>query len=57
VRGDKSAMTPGGIRLGTCALTSRNFMEADFEKVVDFLHRCVLIGLEIQVRYTAGPRV
>ena len=57
MRGDKSAMTPGGIRLGTCALTSRNFMEADFEKVVDFLHRCVLIGLEIQVRYTAGPRV
>jgi glycine hydroxymethyltransferase len=33
VPGDVSAMTPGGIRMGTPALTSRGFDEADFTKV------------------------
>ena len=33
VPGDKSAFIPGGIRVGTPALTSRGFEEADFEKV------------------------
>lgn len=36
--GDKSALRPSGVRLGTPALTSRNLKEADFEKVVDFIH-------------------
>lgn len=36
--GDKSALKPSGLRLGTPALTSRNFKEADFEKVIDFFH-------------------
>lgn len=31
--GDKSAMTPGGLRLGAPALTSRGFVEKDFEQV------------------------
>jgi len=46
--GDKSALRPGGLRLGTPALTSRDFKEQDFEKVVDFIHRGILITLEIQ---------
>ncbi len=37
--GDKSALRPGGLRLGTPALTSRDMKEADFEKVVEFIHR------------------
>lgn len=37
VFGDKSAMSPGGIRLGTPALTSRGFKEADFVKVLPLL--------------------
>ena len=41
VPGDVSAMTPGGIRMGTPALTSRGFTEEDFEKVADFFHRSV----------------
>ncbi len=34
VPGDKSALTPGGIRIGTPALTSRGFTEEDFVKVI-----------------------
>ena len=37
VAGDTSALVPGGIRIGTPALTTRGFMEADFEQVyIDF---------------------
>nr|CAB3266059.1 serine hydroxymethyltransferase, mitochondrial [Phallusia mammillata] len=39
VPGDTSALTPGGLRLGAPALTSRKMVEADFVKVVDFLNR------------------
>jgi glycine hydroxymethyltransferase len=33
VPGDTSALTPGGIRMGAPALTTRGFTEDDFEKV------------------------
>lgn len=39
VPGDKSALNPSGIRLGTPALTTRGLIEKDFDKVVDFIHR------------------
>ena len=45
---NSSAITPGGIRIGTPALTTRGFTEKDFIKVTDFLDRAILIGLEIQ---------
>lgn len=48
VPGDKSALTPGGIRLGTPALTSRGFKEEDFIKVADYLDRVIKIALKIQ---------
>lgn len=48
VPGDKSAFNPGGIRLGTPALTSRGFVEGDFKKVAQFLDRAVKIALRIQ---------
>lgn len=41
VPGDKSAIIPGGVRIGTPALTTRGFKEDDFVKVADFLDRCV----------------
>lgn len=41
VPGDKSALVPGGVRLGSPALTSRGFVEADFDKVAEFVERCV----------------
>jgi glycine hydroxymethyltransferase len=37
VPGDKSALNPSGIRIGTPALTSRNFKEEDIVKVADFI--------------------
>jgi len=48
VSGDKSAQTPGGIRIGTSALTSRNMLEEDHKKVAQFLHRTVQLSLQIQ---------
>ena len=48
VPGDKSAMTPGGIRMGSPAMTTRGLVEADFEKVAEFVHRGVEIALKVQ---------
>ncbi|MCO5599842.1 hypothetical protein L7F22_053949 [Adiantum nelumboides] len=48
VPGDLSAMTPGGVRLGMGALTSRGMKEADMHKVAEFLIRVIDISLEIQ---------
>merc|ERR1711937_1093104 len=50
VHGDKSAVTPGGVRLGTSALTSRGFVEADFEKVAELMHKGIQIALQIQAK-------
>ncbi len=48
VHGDVSALNPGGVRLGTPALTSRSFKEQDFVKVAQFLQRAVQIALQAQ---------
>jgi len=47
VPGDKSAFVPGGIRMGSPALTSRGFNEADFETVAKFVDRGVTLAKEI----------
>ncbi len=46
VPGDKSAIVPGGIRIGTPALTTRGFVEEDFVQVANFIDRAVQIALE-----------
>jgi glycine hydroxymethyltransferase len=48
IPGDKSAVTPGGIRVGTPALTSRGMKEAEMEKVADFLDRAVTLAKAVQ---------
>jgi len=48
VHGDVSAMSPGGVRIGAPAMTSRGLKEADFEKIGDFLHRTLEIALATQ---------
>mmetsp|Transcript_34055 Transcript_34055/g.43498 ORF Transcript_34055/g.43498 Transcript_34055/m.43498 type:complete len:498 (-) Transcript_34055:237-1730(-) len=48
VYGDKSAISPGGIRLGTPAMTTRGLGEDDFCQVADFLDKAVKICLDIQ---------
>lgn len=42
VHGDSSALVPGGVRLGTSALTSRSMGTTDFEKIAAFLDRYAL---------------
>lgn len=54
VLGDKSALFPGGVRVGACALTTRGLKEADFAKVADFLAEAANIALKIQVTAKAG---
>ncbi|EMD34755.1 hypothetical protein CERSUDRAFT_97337 [Gelatoporia subvermispora B] len=48
VSGDASAQVPGGIRLGTSALTSRDMLADDMKVVADFLHRAVQVALVLQ---------
>lgn len=49
VIGDVSAMTPGGVRIGSPAMTSRGLLEADFEKIASFLHEVLEECKAIQV--------
>ncbi|XP_051176031.1 serine hydroxymethyltransferase isoform X1 [Leptopilina boulardi] len=55
VPGDKSALNPSGIRLGTPALTTRGLKEDDIDSVVDFIDR----GLKLAKEATAlsGPKL
>lgn len=48
VPGDRSALSPGGIRIGAPAMTTRGCKNEDFEWIADVLHRIVLAGLAIQ---------
>jgi len=48
VPGDTSALNPGGIRMGTPALTSRGFEEEDFAKVAAFFDRAVGIAVRLK---------
>ena len=48
VFGDKSPATPGGIRIGTAALTTRGFKEKDFEKVAEILDTVIRLCIVIQ---------
>ena len=41
--GDKSAFNPSGIRIGTPALTSRNFKEVDILQVADFMDQGIVV--------------
>ncbi|URE46777.1 interconversion of serine and glycine (By similarity) [Musa troglodytarum] len=49
VPGDKSALVPGGIRIGTPAMTTRGLKEKDFETVANFIHEGVQIALKAKV--------
>ncbi|KAJ7534925.1 hypothetical protein O6H91_12G010400 [Diphasiastrum complanatum] len=48
VFGDSSALSPGGVRVGAPAMTSRGLKEADFERIADFLGQAIDITLAIQ---------
>ncbi|KAK4354800.1 hypothetical protein RND71_026994 [Anisodus tanguticus] len=46
VAGDKSALVPGGIRIGSPAMTTRGFSEKEFVAVADLINEGVQITLE-----------
>jgi len=48
IHGDVSAFAPGGVRIGTPALTSRGFKENDFIQVAEYLDRALTIAKNIQ---------
>ena len=50
VCGDTSALMPGGVRIGTPALTSRGFMEEDFIKIAYLIDEGVKICLGVQAK-------
>merc|ERR1739849_63406 len=48
VHGDASALAPGGVRIGTPAMTTRGCTADDFKKIAGFLDRCCQISLSVQ---------
>ena len=55
VYGDKSALNPGGVRIGTSALTTRGFTQTDFIQVADFIDECTMLAQDIQAK--SGPKL
>ncbi|XP_075495699.1 serine hydroxymethyltransferase 3, chloroplastic-like isoform X1 [Primulina tabacum] len=54
VPGDKSALVPGGIRIGSPAMTTRGFSENEFIAAADFIHEGVQITLEAKKSVTGS---
>ena len=53
--GDKSAVTPGGVRIGTPAVTTRGFLENDMKETARFIDEGFKISLDIQA--TKGKKL
>jgi glycine hydroxymethyltransferase len=49
VPGDKSALIPGGLRMGTPAMTTRGLVNGDFKKIANLVHE----GIEITKKIAA----
>lgn len=47
VPGDKSAMKPGGLRMGSPAMTTRGFTPEDFTRVAEIVDRAVTISQKV----------
>jgi len=48
IPGDKSALTPCGIRIGTPAMTSRGFGEEDFKRVASYIDQSIKLCKKVQ---------
>lgn len=51
VVGDQSALSPGGIRIGTPAMTTRGMQPKDVDQLAEILHRGTKIALTLQDLY------
>lgn len=47
ILGDKSAITPGGVRIGTPAVTTRGYVDADMLEVSRFLDETAKLSIDI----------
>jgi glycine hydroxymethyltransferase len=47
IPGDKSAILPSGLRMGSPAMTSRELKEEDFKKIAEFVDRGIKISIKI----------
>jgi glycine hydroxymethyltransferase len=47
LKGDKSAFSPGGIRIGLCAMTPRGLRGDDCKSMVHLIHRAIEVGRKI----------
>ncbi|KAG8529055.1 uncharacterized protein KY384_005690 [Bacidia gigantensis] len=48
IPGDKSALTPCGIRVGVPAMTTRGMGEDDFKRITGYIHECIEICKNVQ---------
>lgn len=48
VHGDKSALSPGGIRIGTCSVTTRGMTEEHMDVIAEYIHETIQLGICIQ---------
>ncbi|SCU79077.1 LAME_0A07118g1_1 [Lachancea meyersii CBS 8951] len=48
IPGDKSALVPGGVRIGAPAMTTRGFGEQDFAKIVSYIDKAVQYAHNVQ---------
>ena len=53
--GDKSAVTPGGVRIGTPAVTTRGYLEEDMKQVGYFIDETIKISKNVQK--TSGKKL
>ncbi|KAB1205423.1 Serine hydroxymethyltransferase 6 [Morella rubra] len=53
---DNGSISPGGVRIGTPAMTSRGCLEADFETIADFLLRAAKITSIVQREHGKSQR-
>ncbi len=52
VPGDTSALNPSGIRIGTCAITTKGMKEFNMKNIADFIDRAINIAIKINSTYT-----
>ncbi|KAK6939802.1 Serine hydroxymethyltransferase-like domain [Dillenia turbinata] len=51
VYGDNGTISSGGVRIGTLAMTTRGYLDSDFETIADFLLRAAQITCAVQRKY------
>ena len=50
IPGDKSALTPYGIRIGAPAMSTRGMGEEDFKRIANYIHTCIGICKDVQAK-------